>query len=810
MRRETYRATPILIAALLAGSGAIATSCGGDDSDTSGAGGTAGRSGGTGKDAGLDAKGGSGGIGTGGSGGTGGAGMAGKGGTAGTGATGGGAGASGNDGGPRDGASDSAGGAAGKGGAAGAAGTGGVAGTGGAAGTAGAAGSAGTGGTDSGATDVTLDASGGAAGDDGGDGSGGASPDASSDAESDASDDVAEAGLDASSDGDGGSICAVDNAACSNAGSNGLCKSQVCAACIDGPATGDAGSGDAGSGDADGGDASGGGAGGGDDANCATAYGGAELCLSGVCTPGNCRVNGDCTGNVTGPLCGITQPHFCGKCANDAQCLALSPGTPVCNTGTGLCVASAGSCNGQADNTVCSINGADVCCGFACTTGECCPGAGGDTTCKTKLGNNSAVCSAGRECTLCDAVAGNTFIVDPAAGVDNGATGSGTAAGQPNASCAFKTITRALQAVGATPPAGTVIRIRNTGPVSVAGNGETFPLNVTSNVTITSSGGAVTVTPPAAGIGFAFASAGSGINGSLGGGSLVIDGASNTAATAVTSTTGSTATTTLENVTIQNFLQDGIQVIAGSFTIKQGVLVTGSGTTAARRPGLHVTGSGHVDITVPAGQTTTAFNTNTQYGILVDGIGSVALTGSQSGGSGTIETRGNNTAGLAIIQNPSGGVPSNSVTGLLSVGTINGHGIRIGGGSNVKIRSSHSLGNFNSGLIVATLVIGSTRYNSLTTIDLGKSGDPGGNQFQATIGSNANQGAGICLQVDPNTGALSAQGNLFSAGKNCATTPASLTFNSTACSANRDLGLVVSSGGATTGNDIDVAQCTHP
>jgi hypothetical protein len=345
--------------------------------------------------------------------------------------------------------------------------------------------------------------------------------------------------------------------------------------------------------------------------------------------------------------------------------------------------------------------------------------------------------------------------------------------------------------------------------VSVAGNGETFPLNVTANVTITASGGAVTVTPPAGEIGFAFASAGSGINGSLGGGSLIIDGGSSTAFTAVTSTTGSTSTTTLENVTIQNFLRDGIQVIAGNFTIKQGVLVVGSGTAAARRPGLHVTSTGHVDITVPAGQAMTAFNSNTQHGILVDGAGSVTIIGSQLGGSGTVETRGNYTSGLTITQTPAVGLPLNTVTGFVSVGTTNGNGIRIGGGSSAKIRSSHALGNFNSGIIVGTLVIGSTRHNTLAGIDLGKPSDPGGNQFQATIGSNANQGAGICLQVDPNTGALSAQGNLFSAGKNCATTPASLTFNSAACSANRDLGLAVSSGGATTGNDVDVAQCTH-
>ena len=648
-------------------------------------------------------------------------GSSGSGGSAGVSGSGGTGGSAGSDGGPRDGASGATGGTAGKGG------------TGGNGGTAGAAGSGGQGGTDGGGTDVSVDGGGGAAGTGGGggtdggggaDGSGGASPDASGDTVTDS-----EAGTgDGGDGGDGGSVCTVDNTACSNGGSNGLCKSQVCAACADGP--------------------------GNDDSNCATAYAGAYLCLSGACTPGNCRINGDCATSVVGPLCGITQPNFCGKCTTDAQCLAASPTTPVCNTGPGLCIASAGSCTGTPDNTACPINGADVCCGSACTPGECCPGSAGDTVCKAKLSNNSAVCSAGHQCTVCDPVAGLTFLVDPLSGVDGGATGSGTSGGgTPNAACAFKTITRALQAIGSNPAVGTVIQVRNSGPVSVAGNGETFPINVTTNVTITAVGGLVTITPPAAQAAFGFASAGSGINGTLGGGSLIIDGGGNTASFGVVATTGSTTATSLRNVTIQNFLQGGVRVAnAGVLTIQQGVAVTGNGTVAvgARRPGLHVTGSAHVDITVPMGQPTTSFNLNTQHGILVDGTASVTITGSQSGGTGTIECRGNAVAGLAIAQTPGNNLPLNAVTGFLSVGTTQGNGIRIEGGSNVRMRDSYSLGNFGSGIIVATSVIATVRNNSLTNIDLGSrldaGGSPGGNTFQASIGSNANGGAGICLQ----------------------------------------------------------------
>jgi hypothetical protein len=272
----------------------------------------------------------------------------------------------------------------------------------------------------------------------------------------------------------------------------------------------------------------------------------------------------------------------------------------------------------------------------------------------------------------------------------------------------------------------------------------------------------------------------------------------------------------LQNVTIQNFLQEGVRVAnAGVLTIKQGVVVTGSGTNSARRPGLRVTGSAHSDVTVPMGQSTTSFSNNTQHGILVDGTASVTITGSQAGGSGTIECRGNAVAGLAIAQTPGVSLPLNAVTGFLSVGTTAGNGIRIEGGSNVRVRDSYSIGNFGSGVIVATSVIGAVRNNSLANIDLGSTasdagGGPGGNTFQASIGSNANGGAGVCLQVDINTGALSARGNLFSGGKNCATTAASLTFNNANCAGNRDLGLTQARAGGTIGNDIDVALCTHP
>jgi hypothetical protein len=146
----------------------------------------------------------------------------------------------------------------------------------------------------------------------------------------------------------------------------------------------------------------------------------------------------------------------------------------------------------------------------------------------------------------------------------------------------------------------------------------------------------------------------------------------------------------------------------------------------------------------------------------------------------------------------------------LCFGATIGNGIRFEGGSNVKLRNSSSLGNNGNGVLIATSVTGSNRNNALANIDLGKPSDPGNNVLQASGGQDPNQGAGICLQMDENSGTLSAQGNVFSGGKNCATTAASLTFNNGNCNGNRDLGLNASGSGSTNGNDIDVLQCTHP
>ncbi|HEX3854041.1 MAG TPA: hypothetical protein VHW01_23920, partial [Polyangiaceae bacterium] len=476
--------------------------------------------------------------------------------------------------------------------------------------------------------------------------------------------------------GSGGApSCGADGVACQTNGGNGLCASQVCVACSADP-------------------------------ECVTAYGANSLCLSGSCTPGDCRANSDCAASANGSICGATQPNFCGKCTSDTQCT----GGQICNTGTGQCVANSCSTSGSA----CTQNASDICCTATCYPGACCA----DATCKASLGA-SAVCS-NHTCTTCDAVVGANpvYLVDPINGDDGSATGTGTSSGgTPTISCSFATITRALQAIGPNPAAGTTIKIIGASTVPYVANAkaikEVFPIVVPSNVIITAKTGLVTIVPPANSGAFSFIGAASGVDGTLGGGSMLLEGKTHNAFIGVHAGTGTTDGTILRNVTIQNFQQEGVLVSnAGVLSIGQGVNVLSNGVGSPNLPGLHLTGSAHVTINVPDGQATTSFNKNGQHGILVAGTASVNIQGAQTAGTGTIECRQNSVAGLAISQTPGASLPLNTVNGLVVVGTTNGNGIRIEGGSNVKVSSSWSLGNAGSGVLVATSLVGVTRNNS--------------------------------------------------------------------------------------------------
>jgi hypothetical protein len=563
--------------------------------------------------------------------------------------------------------------------------------------------------------------------------------------------------------------CGANNTACDFGVKDGLCKSNACAACVDVT----------------------------DDAACTAAYGTASnpyICLQGGCVPGNCRVNADCA-SPAGSICGLSKANTCAKCASDAQCATNYGAGFICTTNgasAGACVA--GTCAGG-DDTMCTANTADVCCGGACSAGECCPGAAGDTLCKNKLGN-SAVCTSGHSCSTCQTVAGKDYLVDPVNGSDTGSTGSST----PSASCAFKTITRALQFIGPGAVSGTTITIvggATAGAAVVVKTGETFPVVVPANVTIIGKD-FVTVEPPAATSGFLLGAPNSGLK------HLTLDGSGHTAQSGVGVQAGSTDTTSLVDVDVRNFLGDGIVVAGGVLTIGSGVTSNSNGTTQQRANGLHVANrmgvGGSVFISLPTDQV--AFNDNAASGITVDGLSSVSLSGVPGAlGAGTIVANGNQQNGIVI--NQSGATPNlNLIAGVVAWANLGGYGISIVGGSNVRVRNSVFLSNNNAGALLQP--VGTNA--DVSKIDLGTMASPGKNTFQASLGNGPNLGGGICMTFAANAGAqLDAMGNNF-AGRDCSTaTPGQITGGRNIACANR---VDVSFFGPT--NDILVANCTHP
>ena len=67
-------------------------------------------------------------------------------------------------------------------------------------------------------------------------------------------------------------------------------------------------------------------------------YGAGHICFQGICQPGNCHgTSADCSGALTGYLCGAQSANTCGACATDSQCQADSTygSATICNTTTG-------------------------------------------------------------------------------------------------------------------------------------------------------------------------------------------------------------------------------------------------------------------------------------------------------------------------------------------------------------------------------------------------------------------------------------------------------------------------------------------
>jgi hypothetical protein len=590
---------------------------------------------------------------------------------------------------------------------------------------------------------------------------------------------------DAGDGSDGSAGCRVDNKSCTVNGHAGLCQGHVCSECAD-PS---------------------------DDPNCTAAYGGANLCLAGTCTAGDCRTDANCANSASGGICGIPRPNFCGKCTSDQQCAGIT-GKPVCNTTTGqcapgLCLADGGSVVASNPPALCPANSSDVCCASACVPAagafSCCPQDPTDlnarTYCTKKLGSG-ATCL-GNVCTKCSAASNYNYTVDPQNGDDSIGTGDSTAG------CAFKTITRALNVIPPNPPFPVTIMVLGGSTVQES-NGEKFPIVIPKGVTITTSGGTVTVDVPPMNTGFELSAANSVLRGAAAS-TLVISGSGNTGSVGIVASLGSDDTTQIANLDVTGFLDDGILVMGtGVLSIGSWVSSTKNGTGTGPRSGLHVI-DGHAIIS-PAANSVTRFDDNTLHGIEVDGSGFITVTGTvmdAAAGTGTVVARRNGDAGLRISQSGNT-TPQSVVSGLVSYASPNGQaGIHIFAGSSVKLRNSVSLANAHAGIRVDTS--GATGSNDISKIDLGSAADNGNNIVQAALGMNPNGGAGICLSLKTNSGAtLSARGNVFEAN-DCAATAAGLTINKVDCSGFVDLGLEdVGTADAGVPNTIDVSKCTHP
>jgi hypothetical protein len=529
-------------------------------------------------------------------------------------------------------------------------------------------------------------------------------------------------------------------------------------------------------------------------------------------------------------ICGVKVRDQCGACANDGQCQNDTKygAATICNSATGQtnsgeCVGNTCTNNGHA----CNANGADFCCGGKCLPGNCCQ----DADCHNNPVYGSAFACHQNTCTRCDAVTGNAYTVDPTAGDDAMASGSGTAAGTATAGCAFHTVTKALQAIqalGATAPAGTTITILGSATAGVitnlyttaaAGSNapvEDLPLQVPANVKITTKTGPVKLMLASGDAGFTLL----GNNATLApvaNALLTIDGSNHASDVGILfAMAGAGASASISNLTIQNTGSDGIQVTSGTANIGAGVNVSGAGigTTAddsKRQNGLDISG-GVVNISVPD-QTSlpTTFQNNTSYGISLKGsaiLNISGVAGAAGTGTGTVVAKGNYQGNVYFAQTPGTAITS-VITGLVGWASTIGDGLTILGGSKIKVRNSVFQANRGNGVRVTSG--GNTpASNSVAGIDLGSASSVGHNLLQFVVTAVPNLGAGLCIDIASNgvTQILPAAGNSF-AGRDCSTTNPGALVTDQSCTSGIDLGIVAPTD-TTTKLSVNADNCSQP
>jgi hypothetical protein len=558
-------------------------------------------------------------------------------------------------------------------------------------------------------------------------------------------------------------------------------------------------------------------------AQCAadTRYQTGHICVGNLCLNGDCHDNSsECTGSKVGFVCGATTPHTCGACSSDAQCQSdPNYAASICTTANtpkkGQCVANPTGANTlcPANNQACPANAGDFCCGNKCIPGNCCI----DTDCDSNPLFGPTYFCRQNTCTRCDLVTGSNYIVDPVNGDDSMATGSGTAGGGTAAAgCAFRTVTKALSAIGSTASAKTVTILGSTTSTPVllhtTGNPlpvEALPIVIPANVTITTQTGPVKLTLGGSQSGFSLTGDGAKLAPTSATASITIDGANRTSGSGITVPAGTTGTVTINNVTITNPGDDGIQVSAGTVTIGPGVTVTGAGTTALPQNGLSISG-GTVNITNTSTSNPTVFSDNSSYGIYVSQTGVLNITGTNTDSAHSVQVLGSGASrsDLGNVDFEPTAVSTTSVLdGLYSSGSTAGDGLQILAGSNVRVRNSTFRANAGNGIHIAPKA-GAT--DPLANIDLGANGttQAGHNRLQTAITNNANAGAGLCVDINMDgTGlaALRAAGNVF-VDHDCATNNPGAIRVVAFCTGATDLGIIKPTG-ATAAATVNTSAC---
>ena len=529
--------------------------------------------------------------------------------------------------------------------------------------------------------------------------------------------------------GDAGGTC-VEGAACTlSGGAKGLCKSNLCAACV--AMT--------------------------DDLACDTAYSEPMkhfICGAGGCVQG-CRTSA--ASECGGQICGLTSPNVCSGCTGDSQCQMAFTSDSICNIATGKC--SAGDCTNA--GSACSANSADLCCaagvGLSCATGTCC--VTGSCCVNAECGDAGKGC-VNHVCTTCSAPSGNVLVVDPSEGPGGAPTGADTAG------CRYKTITAAMTHA----TAGMTIKVLGTKPItgSTACTDvtiECFPIPVKAGVMVVGDSTMVPTIQVSAGTGFQLAGAGSGLS------NLILDGVTATGDYGIdvepAGAPSPSPAPAIDHVTVKAFNVDGIVVNGGTLDVKQGVASSGS------TRGMDISSFAHVRVI--GGGDVISFSQNTGVGVrVVDST--VTMTGSPSpspspGGTGTIVANSNH-VGIQIQATPGGGAPTVSLTGVVAWSN-SGNGVEILAGSPTVMRSCSVLKNALSGVDVK---VGNAASQDVTVVDLGKNKN-GKNLLQDV--ANPNEGAGVCNETNGN---LDAQGNTFQSHDCSAATPAYTVTTDTKCS----------------------------